>query len=88
MSRQDAYLSGAESDTERKPESTPLPNKQPPTSSNKRSSSKGEVGIKKLTMNLHKIKYLLQILYIKTKKERLPDTTDLSKNRQQYQGFS
>ncbi|XP_039687703.1 rho GTPase-activating protein REN1 isoform X3 [Medicago truncatula] len=38
----DAYLSGAESDTERKPESTPLPNKQPPTSSNKRSSSKGE----------------------------------------------
>lgn len=53
MSRQDAYLSGAESDTERKPESTPLPNKQPPTSSNKRSSSKGEVGRSQAANELH-----------------------------------
>lgn len=53
MSRQDDYLSGAESDTERKPESTPLPNKQPPTSSNKRSSSKGEVGRSQAVNELH-----------------------------------
>lgn len=53
LSRQDAYLSGAESDTERKPESTPLPNKQPPTSSNKRSSSKGEVGRSQAVNELH-----------------------------------
>ncbi|XP_058781222.1 rho GTPase-activating protein REN1-like isoform X5 [Vicia villosa] len=38
----DSYLSGGESDSERKAESTPLQNKQPPTS--KRSTSRGEVG--------------------------------------------
>jgi len=42
MAQQDSHTAGAESDTERKSESTPLPNKHPPSSS-KRSSSKGEV---------------------------------------------
>uniref|UniRef100_K7KU56 Rho-GAP domain-containing protein n=1 Tax=Glycine max TaxID=3847 RepID=K7KU56_SOYBN len=39
----DTNIGGAENDIERKPESTPLPNKHPPTSS-KRSGTKGEVG--------------------------------------------
>jgi hypothetical protein len=54
MSQQDkSYLSGGESDTERKPE----PNKQLQTSSKRSSSSKGEVGIINLAMmNLHKNK--------------------------------
>ncbi|XP_073225143.1 rho GTPase-activating protein REN1-like isoform X3 [Cicer arietinum] len=55
----DTYLSGTDSDTERKPESTPLPNKQPPTSS-KKSSSRGEgansSGITKLTSRLNFLK--------------------------------
>lgn len=52
MSRQDSILSGGESDSERKPESTPSQNKQPPTS--KRATSRGEVGIINFAMNLHK----------------------------------
>lgn len=47
MSLQDIHLGGAESDIERKPESTPLSNKQPPSGS-KKSGSKGEVGFKNL----------------------------------------
>ncbi|TKY74464.1 Rho GTPase-activating protein REN1 [Spatholobus suberectus] len=43
MAKQDTHIAGAENDIERKPESTPLPNKHPPTSS-KKSGTKGEVG--------------------------------------------
>ncbi|KAL2655759.1 hypothetical protein AAZX31_04G089400 [Glycine max] len=39
----DTHIGGAENDFERKPDSPPLPNKHPPTSS-KRSGTKGEVG--------------------------------------------
>ncbi|XP_022635953.1 rho GTPase-activating protein REN1 [Vigna radiata var. radiata] len=59
--QQDTHTVGAESDTERKPESTPLPNKHPPSSS-KRSSSKGEGGnstpsaLTKLTTRLNLLK--------------------------------
>ncbi|CAI8599172.1 unnamed protein product [Vicia faba] len=54
----DSYLSGGESDSERKPESTPLQNKQPPTS--KRTSSRGEgantSALTKLTSRLNFLK--------------------------------
>ncbi|XP_027905101.1 rho GTPase-activating protein REN1-like [Vigna unguiculata] len=59
--QQDTHTVGAESDTERKPESTPLPNKHPPSSS-KRSGSKGEggnstpSGLTKLTTRLNLLK--------------------------------
>lgn len=43
MAQQDTHIGGAENDFERKPDSPPLPNKHPPTSS-KRSGTKGEVG--------------------------------------------
>ncbi|XP_058781220.1 rho GTPase-activating protein REN1-like isoform X4 [Vicia villosa] len=54
----DSYLSGGESDSERKAESTPLQNKQPPTS--KRSTSRGEgantSALTKLTSRLNFLK--------------------------------
>ncbi|KAK7352983.1 hypothetical protein VNO80_18415 [Phaseolus coccineus] len=61
MTQQETHTVGAESDTERKPESTPLPNKHPPSSS-KRSSSKGEgansspSALTKLTSRLNLLK--------------------------------
>lgn len=52
MAQQDTHIGGAENDFERKPDSTPLPNKHPPTSS-KRSGTKGEVCFTNLAMNLN-----------------------------------
>lgn len=52
MSQQDAYRGVAESDTERKPESTPSLNKQPPSGSKKYGSKSGEVGFIIFTMIL------------------------------------
>lgn len=51
MAQQDTNTGGAENDIERKPESTPLPNKHPPTSS-KKYGTKGEVCYINLTMTL------------------------------------
>ena len=52
MAQQDTHIGGAENDFERKPDSPPLPNKHPPTSS-KRSDTKGEVCFTNLAMNLN-----------------------------------
>ncbi|CAJ1973994.1 unnamed protein product [Sphenostylis stenocarpa] len=49
--QQDSHIVGVESDGERKAESTPLPNKHPPTSS-KRSALKGEVARNQIASEL------------------------------------
>lgn len=50
FAQQDTHFSGAENLSERKPESTPLPNKNPPIS--KKSRTRGEVSFINLAVNL------------------------------------
>ena len=51
MVKQDTHLGGAENVNERKPESTTLPNKHPPSGS-KKYGTKGEVGFINLAVNV------------------------------------
>ncbi|KAK7410447.1 hypothetical protein VNO78_01232 [Psophocarpus tetragonolobus] len=69
MAQQDTHIGGAENDTERKSESTPLPNKHPPTSS-KRSGTKGE-GAHSTPSALTKLTSKLN--FLKVSKNQIPN---------------
>ncbi|KAH1110565.1 hypothetical protein AAZX31_04G089400 [Glycine max] len=63
MAQQDTHIGGAENDFERKPDSPPLPNKHPPTSS-KRSGTKGEQGANSTPSALTKLTSRLNFLKV------------------------